>query len=338
MSDVAALASATPDSSRVAPLLQVLVYDGRTHALKKTVARFPDTAYCGTLRADGKLLAAGCETGLVQVFDLATRSVLRRFTTHARPTRAVRFTPDKTHVLSGSDDATVRLWDLATGEQALRLDGHADYVRCAACASDTLFATGSYDHTVKLWDARAKAAAMSLEHGAPVEDVTIFLGARLCASSGSTHVALWDLAAGGRPLARLGSHQKTVTSVSAVDVRDAAGRSGVRLLTSALDGHVKVFDLDTFRVAHAYRYPAAVTAAAVSPDLSCLVVGMADRTLVVRRHRRHGAGALEAIGARPVAMCTAVLVAMQSPLMQSWKVVCCNMDCRTLYKRVQRAS
>ena len=36
------------------------------------------------------------------------------------------------HVISGSDDATVRWWDLATGTQIRRLDGHQDYVRAVA--------------------------------------------------------------------------------------------------------------------------------------------------------------------------------------------------------------
>lgn len=148
---------------------------------------------------------------------------------------------DKTHVFSGSDDATARLWDLSQGEQVLRFDGHTDYVRSVCAVSDVLWLTGSYDHTVKLWDARAgRAAALTLEHGAPVESVTALAAGRMAASAGGTAAALWDLAAAGRPLQRLANHQKTVTSVSAVDVKDAQGARTLRVLTSALDGHVKV--------------------------------------------------------------------------------------------------
>jgi len=35
--------------------------------VRRTIGRFKDKAYCGTLRADGKLLAAGGEDGIVQV-------------------------------------------------------------------------------------------------------------------------------------------------------------------------------------------------------------------------------------------------------------------------------
>jgi hypothetical protein len=231
----------------------------------------------------------------LQVFDLASRSVLRQFKMHKRPTHTAHFSPNKTQLLSGSDDATARLWDLAQGEQITRMAGHADYVRCAAPASDVLWVTGSYDHSVKLWDVRTKTAVMTLEHGAPVESVTVFLASRMAASGGGTAVALWDIVGGGRLLRRLTNHQKTVMSVSVVDVKDREGRESVRLLSSSLDGHVKVYDLDTFKVAYAYKYPAPVMAAAVSPNLGSMAVGMADRTLVVRKHRQ-AHGALTSVG------------------------------------------
>lgn len=43
-------------------------------------------------------------------------------------------------MLSGSDDVTLRWWDISAGKQLLRLTGHQDYVRAAAVSpssSDT---------------------------------------------------------------------------------------------------------------------------------------------------------------------------------------------------------
>jgi U3 small nucleolar RNA-associated protein 15 len=170
--------------------MQVLVYNGQTHALKRTLARFPDTAYCGTYRSDGKLLVAGCESGIVQVFDLNSRNILRQYRGHARPTHACLFTPSKLQVLTGSDDATVRLWDLTAGDQIARMDGHTDYVRAAACASDTMWATGSYDHTCRIWDPRTNTASMTLQHGAPVESVAFFPSGNVCVTGGGASVCM----------------------------------------------------------------------------------------------------------------------------------------------------
>ena len=63
-------------------------------------------------------MAAGCESGVVQLFDAASRSVLRQFKGHKRAARTVGFAEDRLHLLSGGDDTTVRWWDVTTGAQA----------------------------------------------------------------------------------------------------------------------------------------------------------------------------------------------------------------------------
>jgi U3 small nucleolar RNA-associated protein 15 len=133
---------------------------------------------------------------LMQVFDAGSRSVLRQLKGHSRPVHVTRFASDKTHVLSGGDDVTLRWWDIASGKQLLRLVGHEDYVRAAAASSSSsdTWASGGYDHTVKLWDVRAgPQCAMSLDHGAPVEDVAFFPSGGLMVSAGGTSLCVWDL-------------------------------------------------------------------------------------------------------------------------------------------------
>lgn len=119
------------------------VYD-RFLRENRTFSRFQDKAYCGTFRRDGKLLAAGGENGVVQIFDANSRSVLRQLRGHSRPVHVVNFANDKLHVLSGGDDASVRLWDISTGEQTGRAQGHSDYVRTIAYSptANDVYASG----------------------------------------------------------------------------------------------------------------------------------------------------------------------------------------------------
>jgi U3 small nucleolar RNA-associated protein 15 len=58
------------------------------------------------------------------------------------------------------------------------------------------------------------------------------------------------------------------------------------MLAGSLDGHVKVFELNDFKVTSASKYPAAVLSMGISPDCSLLAVGMADGMLSVRKHAR----------------------------------------------------
>ena len=43
---------------------------------------------------------------------------------------SVSFSPDGTKVASGSDDKTVKLWDVTSGECLQTLEGHSECVKC----------------------------------------------------------------------------------------------------------------------------------------------------------------------------------------------------------------
>eukprot|EP00879_Flechtneria_rotunda_P019276 GHRR01020243.1.p1 GENE.GHRR01020243.1~~GHRR01020243.1.p1 ORF type:complete len:421 (+),score=116.30 GHRR01020243.1:737-1999(+) len=265
---------------------RVLVYDGLSRAVRRTFSRFKDIAYSGRFRQDGKLLVAGGQNGVVQVFDANSRSVLRQLKGHQRPVHVTRFAPDKIHVLSGSDDVTLRWWDISVGKQLLRLTGHEDYVRAAAVspASGDTWASGGYDHTVKLWDVRSAGCSMALDHGAPVEDLAFFPSGGLLVTAGGINLCVWDLMSGGKLLRQVTNFQKTTTSVRLSPNAGPYSSAAPRMLAGSLDGHVKIFELDNFKVTHASKYPAPVMSLGLSADCSLLAVGMADGMLSVRKH------------------------------------------------------
>eukprot|EP00051_Salpingoeca_urceolata_P021509 m.338727 g.338727 ORF g.338727 m.338727 type:complete len:239 (-) comp19811_c0_seq6:1053-1769(-) len=146
------------------------------------------TLSAASYRQDGKLLVAGEESGRVQVFDVATKNILRQYDAHKRPCKVTKFLHSGSELFSGADDGVVRLWDVPTGQEKSTLRGHEDYVRCgsASVASPHLFVTGAYDHTIKLWDSRMEEPVHSVNHGFPVESVLFF-------ASGGAFVAagLW---------------------------------------------------------------------------------------------------------------------------------------------------
>ena len=64
-----------------------------------------------------------------------------------------RLAPDGTTLVSGSDDNTIRLWAVKTGELKRVLTGHGHDVSVVAFSPDsTTVASGSEDRTVRLWD------------------------------------------------------------------------------------------------------------------------------------------------------------------------------------------
>jgi len=107
---------------------------------------------------DGRLLAAANSLGQFQggsatVWDMEAGRV--RFTLPLSNTAfGVAFHPDGTRLAMASDDKTVKLWNLATGQNVLTLRGHTAGVLGVAFSPDgNRLASGSIDLTALVWDA-----------------------------------------------------------------------------------------------------------------------------------------------------------------------------------------
>lgn len=69
---------------------------------------------------------------------------------------------------SGSDDKTIRLWDLTRGRETARLEGHTHIISSLCVLPDGRVASGSWDHTIRLWNVSTAKEIASLEVDANV--------------------------------------------------------------------------------------------------------------------------------------------------------------------------
>ncbi|CAE7171725.1 unnamed protein product [Rhizoctonia solani] len=257
----------------------------KTHKVTKNISRFKDTARSANIRRDGKLIVAGDDTGLIQIFDINSRAILRTLNEHKQPVHVTKFSSqDSTQLVSCSDDTTVKLWDIPSETPIHTFASHTDYVRAGQVSpsNPALILTGSYDATVRLFDTRTGTCTMTmgadLARVGPVEDVLMFPSGSLAVAATGNILRAWDLVAGGRCIRALSNHQKSITSL-------AFDGAASRLLTGGLDQLVKVYDVTSYRVVHTMRYPAPVLSLAVSPDDTHIAAGMVDGSLSVRRRQ-----------------------------------------------------
>ncbi|KAI1002757.1 U3 small nucleolar RNA-associated protein 15 [Podosphaera aphanis] len=259
------------------------IYSIRTRKLVKTIARFSDIAHSGEIRRDGRLLVAGDEKGKIQVFDVQSRAILKTWEEHKQPVWTTKFSPTElTTLLSTSDDRTVRLWDLPSGQSTTTFIGHTDYVRCGSFMTGSMSNTllsGSYDGTVKMWDPRIPArAVMTFKYAAPVEAVLPMPSGIQILAASDNQISVLDIIA-GKPLQILKTHQKTVTSL-------CLASKGTRLVSGALDGHVKMFETSGWNVVHGSKYEAPVLAVNIisgaNREDKHLVVGLQSGILSIK--------------------------------------------------------
>ncbi|KAG4300819.1 hypothetical protein PCANB_002919 [Pneumocystis canis] len=73
---------------------------------------------------------------------------------HEKPILCAQFSPKSgSHLLTGSGDGNVRIWDCDTGTPLHVLRGHSNWVLCVSWSPDAkLIASGSMDNTIRLWD------------------------------------------------------------------------------------------------------------------------------------------------------------------------------------------
>ncbi|WCJ43334.1 hypothetical protein M5689_024080 [Euphorbia peplus] len=270
------------------------LFSSLTFSPTSSFSSFSDVVSSCSFRSDGSLIAASDLSGLIKVFDVKSRTPLRRLRSHTRPARFVKYPLlDKLHLVSGGDDAVVKYWDVAGETVVLDLLGHKDYVRCGDCSpvNGEMFVTGSYDHTVKLWDVRVESreSVMQVNHGKPIEDVMFLPSGGMIATAGGNSVKIWDLFGGGKLVYSIESHNKTVTSICVGKLMEnESGEEAIqnRIMSVGLDGYMKVFDYAKMKVTHSMRYPAPLMSIGVSPDCMVRAIGTSNGTIFCGRRKK----------------------------------------------------
>lgn len=161
--------STTPDGKLLASLAEdrtVVVWElpaGRQIRAYQTETSAKKGS-CLAVRPDGRQIAAGFESGQIRLFPLSNADDHRTFADSKEKLMAAVYSPDGKQFATAGGDASVRVYETATGTLKKELKGHKIAVTALAWVSNTSLASAGADKLVKLWDVAAGTAKDATGH------------------------------------------------------------------------------------------------------------------------------------------------------------------------------
>jgi WD40 repeat protein len=151
------------------------------------------------------IFATGAEHGKVSIWNLETGQWQRSISAHSSPVLSLAFSADGKWLASGSQNKTIKLWDLDNpGEQPLHTiaDAHLSQVLSLEISNQhQVLVSGGADRTIKLWNlatGEKRSPKHILEgHAGQVWCVAVSPdGSKIASASADFTVKLWDIQTG----------------------------------------------------------------------------------------------------------------------------------------------
>jgi WD40 repeat protein/serine/threonine protein kinase len=200
---------------------------------------------------------------------------IRVFEGHTDAVESVSISPDGRHVLSGSRDKTIRLWELSTGNCIRTLQGHTGPVSSLAISPDSRYiVSGSWDKTLRLWELSTGSCIRTFEgHTDDVSSVAISPDGRYVLSAGwDKTLRLWELST-GNCIRTFEGHTGGVSSV-------AISPDGRYVLSTGWDITIRLWELSTGNCIRTFRgHTFVVNSVSISLDGRYALSGSADKTI-----------------------------------------------------------
>jgi WD40 repeat protein len=214
-------------------------------------------------------IALAGEDSIVRLAVPSTGEITKLLSGHTSAVSELSFSPNGKLLASASLDATVKIWDGASGAQLRSLDGQ-DLMALAIAWSEggKRFATGAFN-TVHLYDGASFAELARLEgHAAPVTSLAWSPdGRKLAVGANDRAVRIY-----GNGTRRLDGHSAPVTALS-------FSPDGSWLASGSLDGLIRRWDAQTGVGAPPIEGAGAVASLSWSADGKTIAAASPDKSL-----------------------------------------------------------
>ena len=193
---------------------------------------------------------------------------------HIGSVNTVAFTSDGSHIVSGSDDQTIKIWDFGSGKLLRSIDGHDNINSITVTPDNSQIVSGSDNKLVKVWDLENGQLSYSLEgHRDSVNAVAVTSdGKKVVSGSDDNLVKIWYLNSGEvRDLFE--EYSGNVNTV-------AITPDGKKVVSGYENGSVKLWDLESQRFLRSFEgHRGSVSVVAISRNGSRIISGADDNII-----------------------------------------------------------
>lgn len=291
-----------------------------------------ERGFAPLISRDGRtLIGDGFDTkkdeAVIWIVDARSDRVLGELRGHRLSIKAGAIHPDGRRLLTGSDDRTVKLWDLEQRTLLATFTGKQSYVTGLAISPDgTTFASANYDRTVKLWDLEGQRelgrlggqAGLITTTAASPDGALLAVGATALLEGEVTTVRIFETRTGKQlhSIRREGRQSRSLAfspdgrgllvsgSEDAALYEPASGRQvwlssgATRVSVFSPDGRevalargprVSILDASTGGILRTFELPKDVASLLYSPDGQSIFAGLMGGGCVEQRSARDGA-------------------------------------------------
>ena len=218
-------------------------------------------ALCAVFLPGDKIIVLGTKEGTLEIFDIASSTLLETLSAHDRDIWSMQVHPDGKSLVTGSADKSTKFWDFCVVQEEIlgttrttpkltlvqtrTLKVMDDILSIRYSPDARLLAVATLDNTVKVFFVDSMKLFLTLYgHKLPVLSMDISFDSKLIVtSSADKNVRVWGLDFGDCHKAFF-AHQDSILSVAFVPTN--ADGNGHHFFSASKDKMIKYFDGDKF--------------------------------------------------------------------------------------------